>query len=202
MNQNEFDPLDSLLEGIGCVPQGLFVDYREASEVRERLLRKTQGVVRRRRYFRRAKAVGQIMAVYLAGVCTVLLVRTEAANDSAPGLENAVVESEAVPASNGRTPQSGEPSKPQPAPQESVPLERLEPWELRARVASASREEQLRLLRLAGDRYLEYYSDISGAVLCYQQFLELAGPESLESVEEDSWLLADLKYSRRQKNHL
>jgi hypothetical protein len=75
-------------------------------------------------------------------------------------------------------------------------LSGLSPEELRRRVAGAPRPEQIRLLRLAGDRYLFGQADLDGALDCYRQIIELTPRGELARQQtDDSWLLAELKSS-------
>jgi hypothetical protein len=63
-------------------------------------------------------------------------------------------------------------------------------------VPGAPRERQIRLLQLAGDRYLYSSADVASALDCYRQVLELTPPGELgPPAEHDSWLLAELKLS-------
>lgn len=58
----------------------------------------------------------------------------------------------------------------------------------------APREKQLRLLALAGDRYLFNQADVESALDCYRQVIELTPAGEREPPQpEDSWLLAELK---------
>lgn len=75
-------------------------------------------------------------------------------------------------------------------------LDALPPEELRRRVAGAPRPEQIRLLRLAGDRYLFGAADVERALDCYRQVIELTPRSELAGRDSgDSWLLAELKSS-------
>jgi hypothetical protein len=79
----------------------------------------------------------------------------------------------------------------------------LSPDELRSRVAGAPRLEQIRLLRLAGDRYLFGTADVESALDCYRQVIELSPPGDLvKRQSDDSWLLAELKSSAAGRNRL
>jgi hypothetical protein len=75
-------------------------------------------------------------------------------------------------------------------------LDALPPEELRRRVAGAPRPEQIRLLRMAGDRYLFGAADVESALDCYRQVIELTPRSELAGSDSgDSWLLAELKSS-------
>jgi len=76
----------------------------------------------------------------------------------------------------------------------------LPPEELRRRVADAPRPEQLRLLRLAGDKYLYGRADVTNALDCYRQILELTPHQLRAAVEpDDSWLLAELRLADQER---
>jgi hypothetical protein len=192
---NQWSPFDdSLIDGVE-IPGGTLASGSRIEEIKNLLAAKTTAVVRRRRRIRRAVRLGQFAAMYAVGFITAVVLSGgtfSSANavlvrDPASMMITADGDSAAaVDASTRESPRSPD------------ALDHVEPWELRQRVAGAPPEEQRRLLRFAGDQYLRLYSDVSGAVHCYRQFLELARPEDLENSDDDTWLLAELKLGRRR----
>ncbi len=76
----------------------------------------------------------------------------------------------------------------------------LEPEQLRAAVPGAPRAEQIRLLRLAGDRYFYDSADMRAALDCYRQVVELTPEKELSQPDpQDNWLLAEMKLSEAAK---
>lgn len=89
--------------------------------------------------------------------------------------------------------------------QPRVEVASLEPDQLRAAVPGAPRAEQIRLLRLAGDRYFYDSADMRAALDCYRQVVELTPEENLDQPDpQDNWLLAEMKLSAaagQKQNH-
>ncbi|HJT35320.1 MAG TPA: hypothetical protein VJ783_25060, partial [Pirellulales bacterium] len=57
-------------------------------------------------------------------------------------------------------------------------------------------EQQIRLLEMAGDRYLYGRADVASALDCYRQVLELTPPDARrQPLPHESWLLAELRAS-------
>lgn len=172
-------------------------------EFQSALANETARLVRRRARRRRWARAGQFALAYAAGVLTVIGVWQAAAGRNRA--ENAVAVQPPPPQvsrpepqvpANTHAPVAAAPQKTQP-PQAVVDERRLSPAQLRARVAGAPRDEQIRLLRLAGDRYLYDYEDLAAALHCYRQVLELDPPNQRRPFEpDDSWLLAELKNAR------
>jgi hypothetical protein len=169
------DP-ESWLEGIDWpsrpeAPEGLRAD----------LLAKTTRLVRRRARRRRLGVIAGWGLAYAAGMATAWLVlpRDNGPPESRPQTATTQVAAN-VAAGESRA--------------ENLAL--LSPDELRRRVAGATRGEQIRLLRLAGDRYLFGTADVESALDCYRQVIELTPRGDLAKREsDDSWLLAELKSS-------
>jgi hypothetical protein len=68
------------------------------------------------------------------------------------------------------------------------------------RLAELAPDDTFRdLYRKAGDRYVKDYGDLAAALRCYRYALKFAPPESLVIVENDNWLLANLKQSRLEE---
>ena len=75
-------------------------------------------------------------------------------------------------------------------------LAKMSPAELRRLVPDASPEQQIRLLEMAGDRYLYGRADVASALDCYRQVLELTPPDARrQPLPHESWLLAELRAS-------
>ena len=184
--EHEFDPQDLRLPAA-------------RPEFRAALGAETARLVRRRASHRRWGRAAQFALTYAAGVLTVLALwwnSTTAAPKSSERV--AVAPRVAVPSSPAKIAPPTVAAVPRkqsnPAP---IDERRLSPEQLRARVAGAPRAEQIRLLRLAGDRYLYDYEDVVMALHCYRQVLELDPPNARRPFDsDDSWLLAELKNAR------
>ena len=147
------------------------------------LREQTSGLVRRRARRRRWRVAAGLALAYAAGVSSVLV----------------------WPRGGPRVPPAEQQaSRPKPAARgaDRPPLEvaALDPEQLRRRVGGAPRVEQIRLLRLAGDRYLYDAADVRAALDCYRQVVELTPDEKLPRPDpDDNWLLAELKLSAAAK---
>lgn len=178
--QHDHEPL---LEGVAASPQ-MFRLPAEVQALRERLLADTTKIVLgRARRGRPWQVVGWGLA-YAAGIATAwfTLAMWQADQAGAPRIA-AARPAEATPV----PPADPEPMAP-----------RVTPEMLRYRVATAPREQQIQLLKQAGDLYLRERNDLRSAVECYRQVLELSDrPEQLAVLPEDTWLLAELKNARQ-----
>ena len=176
---------EPLLEGTEALPQGAWDLPHVSAELREALLRRTSAMVRGRPRRWRALMVCTVAAAYVAGVGSV--VWWPRAADTA-----------GMPVTTAQNPPlTGPQATEKPV---AVGAASVDPCDLLARVASAPRDEQIRLLRQAGDLYLSQWDDVAGALYCYRQVLELmpaSQPITLES--SDTWLLASLKLARIQE---
>lgn len=158
-----------------------------ADGLRAALLEQTRGIVRRRARRRRLRLAANWGAAYAAGLATAGLAWPRGPAEVLPqpkrAAEHAAVAQVAI--------------APAPAKEAStVSPEKLSPEELRRRVLDAPRPEQIRLLRLAGDRYLYGRADVVSALDCYRQVIELTPRAELaRHQDDDSWLLAELKSS-------
>lgn len=176
---------EPLLEGTEALPRGAWDVPHVSAELRDALLRRTSAIVRRRPLRWHALMVCTVAAAYVAGVGTVVWWPRAASTSGMP-----VTATQNLPLTR---PQSTE--KPV-----DVEATSVDPSELLARVASAPRDEQIRLLRQAGDLYLSQWGNVEGALYCYRQVLELmpaSQPIALES--SDTWLFASLKLARIQE---
>jgi hypothetical protein len=163
MNHDENEPLIPGLD----LPPGSLVPERPPPGLRERVLEQTTFALRSRAMRRRFLHSGWIAAVYAAGFLTAAVVaRPWGAVPPAPVL----------PEANG-----------------TAPTRRMDPSEVLRGVAAAPRSERPRLLRAAGDAFLEERGDLASALDCYRQVLELDAKAPL--LPDDTWLLAALKQS-------
>lgn len=153
-----------------------------SDSLRNEILARTSRHVRRRPMRRRAMAAGCIVAAYMAGALTTELFwnRTTAQEFVLPVLTDTA--KMAVPA-------------------EAPPRTRLQnPEQLLAQVPDAGHEEQMRLLREAGDIYLNDYADMNRALNCYRQVLELGSVYGQPRLNpDDTWLFASLVSSARKE---
>lgn len=189
---NEFNPEYPPLENLSWPAEPPRDDL-----LRQSLLETTSQFVRGRRYRRRLRLVGSWIAAYAAGLATALLVwrgdRPVARQVAERAAPQAAVERVAADQVAVARPAAGASDSRLAV---EAPLEGLSPEELRSRVLGAPRPEQIRLLRLAGDRYLYGRADVASALDCYRQVIELTPPAKLaERRQDDSWLLAELKSS-------
>lgn len=151
------------------------------------LLEQTCGIVRRRARRRRLRFAASWGLAYAAGLATAWLAwpRDRGAVIRPPVQAPARVAEEQVAIAQPATVE-----------EEALKPEDLSPEELRRRVLDAPRPEQIRLLRLAGDRYLYRRADVAAALDCYRQVIELTPRAELKQrQDDDSWLLAELKSS-------
>lgn len=152
-------------------------------DVHDALLAQTSALVRSRANRKRLGRAAAIGLAYAAGLATMLAAQLSLAPSLAPKRKIAVTPERTV----------RSPSKTQGAREE---LASLSPAELRRLVPDAAPQEQIRLLQLAGDRYLYVAADVASALDCYRQVLELTPREKLSRpAPQDSWLFAELKLS-------
>jgi hypothetical protein len=150
-------------------------------ELRGELLVKTAAVVRRRVWRRRWRLATGWGLAYAAGLVTAWLAWRQEPHAPVQPRERNIRQIAANEVAGNAA---------------ADDLEALSPEELRRRVASAPRPEQIRLLRMAGDRYLFGGADVESALNCYRQVIELTPRSELSGRDSgDSWLLAELKSS-------
>lgn len=160
-----------------------------SEDLRAELLATTTRLVRRRARRRRWAVVAGWGLAYAAGMATVWFGRPVESRPEASTLPAASTTQVAANVAAGETQVDN--------------LAAISPEELRRRVAGAPRPEQIRLLRLAGDRYLFAAADVESALDCYRQVIELTPPSDLATREsDDSWLLAELKSSAAGSHRL
>lgn len=151
--------------------------------LRAEVFEQTNKLVRSRARRRRWRLAASWGLAYAAGIATAWLAWPRDHAPSAARLQHAA-----------RIDQVAATGAPRKLPADDV--DALSPQELRRRVAGAPRPEQIRLLRLAGDRYLFGAVDLEAALDCYRQVIELTPQAELAKHEsDDSWLLAELKLS-------
>lgn len=174
------EPCDHFLENIK--PDAARAKFRE------KLLKRTTGVLRFRRRVRHWGLVAGLGLSYLAGAATMRLATPSL--HVAPSLvehraatEQAITPPTAVPAPVSRPPQV-EPHLP------ARVLEQM--GEL------ASVTERGTYFRLAGDRY-EQAGDITAALRCYRLVLDGASEAELVVSPSDSYLLMTLKNARQKE---
>lgn len=163
------DDLDDLLAPSTGTP---------APAVRDAVLRRTERLLARRRWTRRAARAGAFAAVFAAGGWAGWVVKP------APTVPAPEVRIVPVPV-------------PMPIPAESPGVVAVEApatageWELRAELADDP-GDAARGYRAAGDRYLDA-GDYPNAARCYRLFLTRAGAAEHAPRPDDSWLLVSVK---------
>jgi hypothetical protein len=184
----DFDEQEPLIEGLRELPREMFDLPNVSDDLRRAVLQRTTARVRVRPRRLRLAGMCAVALAYVAGLGTAALwPRTPA---QAPTQVATAVSQEPAAASV---------STPDIASNVISPT-RLDPQELLARVPDAPREEQIRLLRQAGDLYLSQWNDVERALYCYRQVLELASSSGGVTVDPgDTWLLASLKLARIQE---
>ena len=192
-DSNDDLPFDSpLIDGLDELPAGAFdlVDegFERSSCAQQRILIPFVADLRRRRRLRHARWFASLAAAFLVGLVTpAWLWRTPPV--LAPTDSSTISQ---VPA-----PPEAAPDDAAERPDATAVADDLDPAELRRQVATAPPAEQRRLLRAAGDIYLSRYDDVRAAIYCYQQLLELeTALGEADPRDDDSWLLANLRYSR------
>jgi hypothetical protein len=181
---NQFDD-EPLLDATDEIPREAFNTAVAPEEIRDRAWRATSGYLRRRRIMRGALRMSAAAALFVCGIAVGVM-------GSGMAME---------PDTNS----SQEPASALPAAQKEPTFDDLlrdgEAFALL--VKQAPKEEQLALLRRAGDRYLSEDGDVKIALRCYRQMLDIAdSPQALEADKNDSWLLMALKSDRqREKQH-
>jgi hypothetical protein len=175
----------------------LMTGARPATDVawRQALFLRTTGVLRRRRWARRAGFAAALVGCYLAGLATMQL-----GLPSAPPAERPAELSRAS-GTEGREnpPREPLPVAPSGAAQDSrqlasVPAGVLERW-----APAVSEEQPAQLYRRIGDRYLKEEADVQAALRCYTQALENSSAADLASAPEDDFLLMALKDARKKE---
>jgi hypothetical protein len=149
--------------------------------LRQALLRRTVGVLRRRQWRKRLAFAAALAACYAAGVLTVLLAVPPALAPDNP-------------------PVATRPT--QPPPPETAPAAQKDtaaPAVLLEAQALDAQERQAALYRVAGDRYAEAEGDVQSALRCYRNALDAGSEEDLAIAPDDNWLLMVLKDARQKE---
>ncbi|QDU45007.1 hypothetical protein Mal52_34950 [Symmachiella dynata] len=169
-------------------------------ELRERLLSETTGVIRRRRYYRRAGMFAACVGCYLAGLLTVTLMADGASPETAREVvdheitaPNATIEDDIATETVSVTApvvavKTGSDAEFQDEPQDQQrPSNTLQhkPRKKKSRFLS---------LRDLGDQYLLEQQDPAGAARCYQMALRFATEDEVnQQSDEGTWLFRALK---------
>ncbi len=154
----------------------------ENALLRDRVLRRTLGVLRRRKLLRRAAVMGAMAACFVAGAFAMWLWQ--------PAIASGARENPAPQARHDQRPVEPQPLENTVRATSALALE----WQ-----AFDAQENRASLYRQAGDLYLRDHGDHRSALRCYTQYLDGAGENELASAAEDTWLLATLKESRRKE---
>lgn len=192
MNEPE-EPVDDLL-----VPLSLRNTPLGRDAFRAALLSRTTRLVRQRRRVRLWATAAGWGASYLLGMGTVWLYVTVGADDTRWAEAPSTV----------TTPEASAPAFPVEAASDAVALAELHQkvveirlhamtgCELEILACQASPQEQSKLFRLAGDRYLNDDGDVLAATRCYKRVTELSSRDaSPPAANEDNWLLSALRKS-------
>jgi hypothetical protein len=169
-----------------AAPAGRLVD----GAFRKAVLARTQGVLRRRGWARRAGLAAALAACYAAGLATMRL-----AIPAATGGEGMARQAPGA-TSPQPTPLPTPKSAPTPRPPEPdrAPTALALEWQA---VDSPVRRPEL--FRTAGDRYLTENGDLQSATRCYRSFLDLCSERDRIVSVDDTWLLMALKEGRQRE---
>jgi hypothetical protein len=182
MNENPHprtDPLEDWLVGQPALtPPG---------DLEQAVLRRTQSVLRRRRWLRRTASVAALAACYVAGLLTIKVLPSPQ-----PAVPTVIVRTDQEPKPPITLPRedAAPPKSPSALPASPLALE----WQ-----AVDSREKRPDLYRQAGDRYLQENGDVQSAVRCYRNMLEAAPEEAAAISADDNWLLMALKDAKQKE---
>lgn len=153
--------------------------------LRESLLARTTAGVRARTRRRRAIFVVGMAAAYAAGLTTAFVLA-----GSFPQVPQETLISSVEPPEP--TPPAAEPPS-----DEVTPALLGDPEGFTLLLVMSPAEKQARLLKSAGDKYLNDYGDIQLALNCYRRLLALQGASNEETADSsDTWLLRSLKQAR------
>jgi hypothetical protein len=179
---------EALIPGVDRIPPDGFDDCEPPAGLREEVLRATLSAVRRRPRRRRAAACVAFLAVFAVGVAAGRLLldgpRPAGIPATPPGFPGAAGPATRPPAS---------------APRGAGDVLAEDAAALLAAVPAARPVEKARLLRKAGDAFLERQGDVGKALDCYRQVLEITAADGTSPpAESDTWLLASLKKERME----
>lgn len=178
-------------------PAGAWPETPHAERLKAALLEQTSRVVRRRARLRQFRRMTTIGLAYAAGMVTAAIVWR-----AGPAQVAQLDQRPAQLAPRNDGPQQRRSDHKRGASDELTDrldeerLATMSPAELRRLVPDAPPEQQIRLLEMAGDRYLYARADVVSALDCYRQVLELTPPDARrQSLPHESWLLAELRAS-------
>ena len=171
---------DFLIEGTRELPGSAFQEADAPGALRESILRRTTAVLRARARRRKALVLASWLIAYAAGAGTVLTASRAWTGPEGRGASPFVAPGPAV----EKAPTVDAPAEPDPR-----SLVRKARWGPPA--------ERYRLLKGAGDRFLNGFGDIERALECYRKALALAARgEPARAEPGDSWLFTVLVQSR------
>ena len=188
------DDEKGLLDELSTAPAEVFDGPEAPDDFREAVWRYTARSIRRRGRMRRfTMASVALAAAYAMGVATMFVWSSQVPRAA----ETAIAIHQDAPQ---------EPDRPAPAmaerePGELVPRTLLSDREaLARRLGEATTDERVRLLKRAGDRYLNEWGDVALASKCYRSLLDSTPLDKRTIVEpKDNWLLISLKRDRQKE---
>jgi hypothetical protein len=183
MNPETFDENEPLLEERD-LPREVWEDPAISPNFRQAVLIRTAAVLRSRTRRRRMAFAGALIAAsYAGGIATAwFILQTE---PPVQRLEQDVASAQDV--------------SEDVAPAEPVVTDAQlrDPESFALLLAKSPVDEQMEILKVAGDRYLEDFGDIEQAMNCYRRLLSLQQPDADVAVNlDDSWLLKSMKQAR------
>jgi hypothetical protein len=165
-------PERDLLEALLAPPTPV-----DAAALRQSLLLQTTRRLRRPRWLRRAALAAALAACYGAGLLSMRL----------------LTPTPPIPSPTVAAVQQPKEDAPQ-APAAAVPAVAVE-----LRAARAADPERARLLRQAGERYLNEEIDPEAALRCYSKALDAGSEEDTKFSDRDDWLLMAIKNAREKE---
>jgi hypothetical protein len=189
MNPETHDDDEPLLEGFE-VPPEVWDSPPVAPEFREAVLARTSAALRARCRRRRVALVGALVAASYAGGITTAWVALQR--------EPTTAKSEQVVTVAKQDP--GRAATAEPAVTDTL---LRDPEGFALLLDKSPVDEQVEILKVAGDRYLEGFGDIEQAMNCYRRLLSLQQSSAEMAMNvDDSWLLKSMKQARLQEvNH-
>ena len=157
-----------------------------AGPLREQLLKRTTGLLRRRRWLRRLAVVAALAACYAAGILTMQMLAPPSQAVEQPQIVKHVPEPVDEPRLKSEPPAVAVREPADDADASALTLE----WK-----ALDSPERRPDLFRKAGDRYVEE-SDIPSALRCYRNALDLGTEKDWKITADDNWLFMALKEAK------
>lgn len=178
-------------------PAGAWPETPQAQRLKAALLEQTSRVVRRRARLRQLRRLATIGLAYAAGIVTTAIAwRAGPAQIAQLDQRPAPVAPRNDRRQQRRSDHSRGASDELTERFDEERLATMSPAELRRLVPDAPPEQQIRLLEMAGDRYLYSRADVASALDCYRQVLELTPPDARrQPLPHESWLLAELRAS-------